>query len=358
MRQRRIRSLDPECHDRKSISTSEIRESNVGKYWLCSFMRRVSFQTRSIGLSSGLYGGKYAIRNLSPDFLRQSECSIAWWYFALSIINATLRPEWHAALLIFFKKSHVEPALKLPVSWAKMNFPSRSLTAPKYPTPFRVGCCKTTGFFSSGATHIRQRVPCCWKWTSSTAHMSYPSAWSSASFFILLLLFRICFRALRTRFAKMKIKLPEDSLALTRAQLDIFLFAKPMRKTFSVPYCAIQTGILWAFPQYLIDFFYDLRGKATWSSRIWGVVKPGQSQAVISFHPTLNRPNGIPQQFGNLFTAHFLGNHENRMDSVLVAGSGIAPNLILKNHYTRFWTFYSKHVYLHNCVYGVIYHAL
>ena len=37
-----------------TFSTDEITDANVGKYLLWVAMRRVSFQTRSIGLSSGL----------------------------------------------------------------------------------------------------------------------------------------------------------------------------------------------------------------------------------------------------------------------------------------------------------------
>jgi hypothetical protein len=35
-----------------------------------------------------------------------------------------------------------------------------------------VGAWINTGSLSSGGTHIRQRVPCCWKWHSSRLHSS------------------------------------------------------------------------------------------------------------------------------------------------------------------------------------------
>lgn len=171
-RQSRLRSSDPACHCRKIFSTSSFKMSNVGKNWLWRRKRLVNFQTLSIGFSSGQYGGRYSKTNLSDASFLQIECNFAWWYLALSVIIATLRPEWHAALRSCFKNFQQDIALNDSFSAANINFPSRNLTAPKYPTLLRPGCCRTNGDFSSGGNHIRHRVPCCWKSTSSIAHIS------------------------------------------------------------------------------------------------------------------------------------------------------------------------------------------
>ena len=46
------------------------------------------------------------------------------------------------------------------------------LTAPKHATDLRVGACCRMGSLISGAIHIRQREPCCWKWHSSRLQSS------------------------------------------------------------------------------------------------------------------------------------------------------------------------------------------
>lgn len=77
-------------------------------------------------------------------------------------------------LLHEFVKCHGVELLPFPLR--KWNAPSRSRTAPKYPTLRRPGKCRSTGSFVSGGTHMRQLEPYCWKWTSSSAHKSTVSS--------------------------------------------------------------------------------------------------------------------------------------------------------------------------------------
>ncbi len=46
------------------------------------------------------------------------------------------------------------------------NLSLRRLTAPKQEIDSRADAWLTTGSLSSDGTHMRQRVPCCWKWHS------------------------------------------------------------------------------------------------------------------------------------------------------------------------------------------------
>jgi len=64
----------------------------------------------------------------------------------------------------------IEPA---PLA-AKAEPASRSRTAPKYLTRFRVGRCRQTGSLVSGGARIRRREPCCWKCASSVAPETKP----------------------------------------------------------------------------------------------------------------------------------------------------------------------------------------
>jgi hypothetical protein len=54
--------------------------------------RRVNFQTRSMGFSSGLYGGRKSKTNWRCCCWRQPRWSLDRWYEALSLIRITRRP--------------------------------------------------------------------------------------------------------------------------------------------------------------------------------------------------------------------------------------------------------------------------
>ena len=65
IRHSRRKSSEPVAHVSNSDSAALRNDSSVGKYWLCRRLRRVNRQTRSIGLSSGLYGGRNS--SLNPE---------------------------------------------------------------------------------------------------------------------------------------------------------------------------------------------------------------------------------------------------------------------------------------------------
>src|SRR5512134_2337517 len=101
------------------------------------------------------------------------------------------------------------------------SMPVRRPTAPKHATDLRVGAWSTTGSFSSGGTHMRQRVPCCWKWHSSELHRStLGSTARRRSFFKGSLGCRVGLGDHRTRFAQPKAHLSEQTLTLAHAQLN------------------------------------------------------------------------------------------------------------------------------------------
>ena len=71
-------------HRSKHVSTAKSNSSNVAKKRLCAARRRASFQTRSMGASCGLYGGRN--NKVSTLWYRRSQgaSNTAWWYLALS----------------------------------------------------------------------------------------------------------------------------------------------------------------------------------------------------------------------------------------------------------------------------------
>ena len=141
-----------------------------GKYWLCVQSLRVNFQTLSIGLRSGLYGGRNNSPMLSRYFFNQGWSSTAWWYRALSNIMTILL----FLVLRFINLARNSPkvtALKTEDVMCR-NFPDWIFTAPNNAMLFRVGACITVGSLSSGGIHMAHLDPCCWKWHSSRLHIS------------------------------------------------------------------------------------------------------------------------------------------------------------------------------------------
>lgn len=156
----------------KHVETAVTTASRVAKNRLCVAMRRVSFQTRSMGASCGLYGGRTSRVSTARYFRSEGLSRTAWWYRALSRTSTMRVPRERCRSSVFRKVSNVA-ALNVAHS-ERMNLPVRKLTAPKQATDLRVGAWRRTGSLISGGTHIRHRVPCCWKWHSSTLQSSTP----------------------------------------------------------------------------------------------------------------------------------------------------------------------------------------
>src|ERR1700674_920014 len=157
-------------HLSKHALTASSTSCSVAKYRLWVANRRASFRTRSMGASCRVYGGRNSRDKTRRCSRRKDANSLAWWYLALSstMIMRLPRERWRRS--IFRKTWNVSPLN----TWhmARTNLPVPRLTAPKQATDLRVGACSRMGSLISGATHIRQREPCCWKWHSSKLHSS------------------------------------------------------------------------------------------------------------------------------------------------------------------------------------------
>src|SRR6266849_4877563 len=98
----------------------------------------------------------------------------------------------------------------------RTNFPVCGRTAPKQATDLRVGAWMSTGSLISWGTHMRVRVPCCWKWHSSKLHSSTSVRLASRrSFFKRRNGHGIPLCNLRPGLAQPESHLGEDPLALT-----------------------------------------------------------------------------------------------------------------------------------------------
>src|SRR5439155_17918966 len=129
-----------------------------------------SVQTRSIGASWGLYGGRNNSDRTFRYRRRNGASDTEWWYLALSTTMSMRLPRERCRSSRLRKASKVSPLKTLHM--ARTNLPLLKLTAPKHATDLRVGACCSTGSLISGGTHMRQREPCCWKWHSSRLHSS------------------------------------------------------------------------------------------------------------------------------------------------------------------------------------------
>ena len=102
---------------------------------------------------------------------------------------------------------------------ARTNVPVRKLTAPKQATDLRVDAWSRTGSLISGGTHIRQRVPCCWKWHSSTLQSATPRRRARrCSVFTRRDLDRVGLGDLGAGLAQPESHMTKDSLALAHPQ--------------------------------------------------------------------------------------------------------------------------------------------
>jgi len=116
------------------------------------------------------------------------------------------------------------------------NCPVRKLIAPNRANDLRVGAWSTMGSLVSGGTHIRQRVPCYWKWHSSKLERSICSSFSiRRSFFICGLQFGISLRDDGPRLAQSESHLAENALALPHAQFHTVGLPEVMREQLSIP---------------------------------------------------------------------------------------------------------------------------
>src|SRR5471030_236898 len=233
---------------RKQASTAERTSASVAKYRLCSARRLVSFQTRSIGASCGLYGGRNS--NVKCRlYLRSSGLSmVAWWYLALSSTTTMRLPRrrWRSS---WRRKDTNVSALKTGHT-CQTKRPVLRLTAPKHATDLRVGACINTGSRTSGATHMRQRDPCCWKWHSSRLHNSTSSRFARRrSFFYSRNPDGIRLGDLRARFAQPKTHLAKQPLALSHAQLDAVALTQVLRQNGPIPQARFKSEVAWRLAQ-------------------------------------------------------------------------------------------------------------
>ena len=316
-----LRNTELGCRQRsKHFSTAASNSPSVAKKRLCVAMRRASFQTRSIGANCGLYGGRNSkvstARYLRSNGLR----STAWWYLALSSTTIMRLPRERCRSSFFRKLSKVTASNFSHM--ACMNLPVLKLTAPKQATDLRVGACVSTGSLISGGTHIRHRVPCCWKWHSSRLHSSVSFRLANRrSFFNSRDLYGVGLGHLRSGLPQPEAHLSEYSLALTHAQSDTIALAQMLREQFAVPQMADETKCSGVTSQVAPQCRPLFCVQRRWPARALALAHSFQSMTLESFDPALHRTTVFAEKLGHLLAALATGDQQQAMQPMVVARS-------------------------------------
>src|SRR5574340_1834082 len=332
------------CQRSKQVSTAATSSFRVSKKRLCVAIRRASFQTRSMGASCGLYGGRKGSVSTLRYFRSRGASNTAWWYLALSS-TTTMRLPRERCRNSFFRKAPNVRASNFSHT-ERTNLPLARLTAPKQATDFRVGACTNTGSLISGGTHIWHRVPCCWKWHSSTLHSATSRRLARRrSFFESRDLYGVRLGHLGSGLAQPEAHLPEDALALAHPQGNAVSAAKMLREQLAVPQMAGKTelfGITSQVSPQRRPLFGVQRCRAP---RTFAFAHPLQPVRLESLDPALHRTPVFPKQIGNLLAALAAGNQQQAMQPMVVARFIGTGDFLLDgdSHYFRIGNFQLLH---------------
>ncbi len=184
-----------------------------------------------------------------------------------------------------------------------MNFPLCRLTAPKQAMDLRLDAWITTGSLSSGGIHMRQRVPCCWKWHSSKLHNSTSSRFANRrSFFKRLNLLSIRLCHLGARLAKPESHLFKQSLALTNTELHVIAPVHMFRKELAVPQVADKTEFVRTFSQILLQRRPLPGCQRPWAAQSFTLAQPIKTMMFKGLDPALHCAAVLAEQLCDLLT--------------------------------------------------------
>ena len=262
-------------------------------------------------------------------YLRSSGASsLAWWYRALSK-TTTIRLS-----RVRRRSSNIKNASNVLASKVShmlyANFPVSKLTAPKQAIDLRVGAWVRTGSLTSGAIHIRHRVPCCWKWHSSKLHSSRsPRFARRRSFFKGFHQNLVRLSHLRARLAQTKTHLPENALTLAHSKNHLIALLKVRGQQFAIPQVANMAEIGGATPQVAFQrgpLLGIQTGRPSWAFTVSHAI---ESVFLEAFDPALHRAPVFAKEIGNLLTALTTRHKQQAVQSMVIPGLIGSRNLLL-----------------------------
>lgn len=212
----------------------------------------------------------------------------------------------------------------------RTNFPVCRLTAPKQATDLRVGAWNTTRSLSFGGTHIRQRVPCCWKWHSSRLHSSTSSFLARRrSFFKGRDFGRAGQGDLRSGLAEAEPQVAKDPLALPDTQFHPVPLSQVLGEQFTVPQGGFIPKVRRTAPEILAQPGPLACIQRSRSARALTFPQTIQSMRLKGPDPALHRTPVLTEQFGHLSTALAAGDQQQTMQPMVISGFLGADNFLL-----------------------------
>jgi hypothetical protein len=201
-------------------------------------------------------------------------------------------------------------------------------TPPKYALLLRVGAWSTTGSFCSGGTHMRHRVPCCWKWHSSIDQISYRSSpFNRFSFFICSLYCWIGLGNKRSWFAKPKTKLVKKSLALPNTQYLSIPLPYMVHQELPIPHRLLKSKIQRRPAKVFTDSIDVFSTEPVRSTAPFLLSKTSKSIIVEASDPILDSPNATTKHARDLFARHTTACQKNAVELVVI------PRLLRSNDF-------------------------
>ena len=130
---------------------------------------------------------------------------------------------------------------------------------------------------------------------------------------------RIRARQHRPGFAKPEIQVPEQTLALSHAQLNPITFVDPGRQRLAIPQVHAHAGVARLGSQHAVDFLDLLWVQATRTPRSFTLHQTTQTPLLKTMHPVLHRTRSITQQTRHFWARHTLSNQQHAVQTVIVA---------------------------------------
>lgn len=134
----------------------------------------------------------------------------------------------------------------------------------------------------------------------------------------------------RTRLAQPEAELPKQVLTLAHSQGNPEAALNPSAERLAVPGIAAQPGFLRAAAQRGIDLLELPLTQAAGPPRSLAFQQTGKPVLFKAVHPILHRSGRITEKPGDFQTTHSLSYEQQPMQTMVVAGLGVATDLILQ----------------------------
>src|SRR5574337_111837 len=194
-----------------------------------------------------------------------------------------------------------------------------------------------------------QREPCCWKWHSSSNHISISgSTTSRLSFFIFLLRYKVSVSNHWPGFTSAKPELTKQTLALTYSKINLLSFSQMMAKKLSVPKILLIPKFTGGTSQIFLKNITDFFCYCAWPARFIHVFEALKTALFKTAHPILDGTRAVFKKIGHFIATKTRTHQQNTMKTMIVPRFVRPKNLLLDCylHYIRIFDFKFAHTHL------------